>query len=119
MNNVSVLACHRQLNIIQHCVKSVSTRSFSGPYFPPFGLNTDQKNSEYGLFPRSATSSRIFFCPSKDACIHYYVIIIIIIMSFIEISLNFSEIIIIIINYSLREKFVFGVFLVRIFLHSD
>ena len=25
-------------------------RSFSGPYFPPFGLNTDQKKSKYGLF---------------------------------------------------------------------
>ena len=23
---------------------------FSGPYFSPFGLNTDQKNSQYGLF---------------------------------------------------------------------
>ena len=28
----------------QHCVKSVHIRSFSGPYFPAFGLNTD-KNS--------------------------------------------------------------------------
>ena len=33
-----------------HCVKSVHIRSFSGPYFPAFGLNTDQKNSEYGHF---------------------------------------------------------------------
>ena len=24
----------------QHCVKSVHIRSFSGPYFPVFGLNT-------------------------------------------------------------------------------
>ena len=28
-------------------VKSVRTRSFSGPYFPAFGLNMDQMNSEY------------------------------------------------------------------------
>ena len=31
-------------------VKSVRIWSFSGPYFPAFGLNTDQKNSEYGQF---------------------------------------------------------------------
>ena len=53
------------------CVKSVRIWSFSGPYFPTFGLNTerrgtqyspysvrmrenmDQKNSGYGHFPRS------------------------------------------------------------------
>ena len=51
-----------------HCVKNVRIRSFSGPYFPAFGLNTarytspyaiqmrentDQKNSEYRHFSRS------------------------------------------------------------------
>ena len=55
-----------------HCVKSVHIRSYSGPYFPAFGLNmdrysvlrispysvrmrenTDQNNSEYGHFLRS------------------------------------------------------------------
>ena len=25
-----------------HCVKSVCIRSFSGPYFPTFGLNTER-----------------------------------------------------------------------------
>ena len=41
-------------------MKSVRIRSFSGSYFPTFGLNTvrygekaDQKNSEYGQFSRS------------------------------------------------------------------
>ena len=47
-------------------MKSVRVRSFSGPYIPAFGLNTerypysvrlrekkDQKNSEYGNFSRS------------------------------------------------------------------
>ena len=52
---------------ILHCVKSVRIRSYSGPHFPVFGLNTerkcgilvrmrenaDQNNSEYGLFSRS------------------------------------------------------------------
>ena len=38
-----------------HRVKSVRIRSFSGPYFPAFGIreNTDQKNPEYGHFSRS------------------------------------------------------------------
>ena len=36
------------------CVKSVGIWSFSGPHFPAFGLNTDQKNSEYGHFSSSA-----------------------------------------------------------------
>ena len=51
----------------RHCVKNFRIRSFSGPYFLTFGLNTerylvsvrmrenlDQKNSEYGHFSRSA-----------------------------------------------------------------
>ena len=36
----------------------VRIRSFSGTYFPAFGLNTDQKNSEYGPFLRSEMSDR-------------------------------------------------------------
>ena len=36
-----------------HCVKSVRIRSFSGPCFPAFGLNADQKISEYGHFSPS------------------------------------------------------------------
>ena len=42
------------------CVKSVHIRSYSGPYFPAFGLrmreNIDQNNSEYGHFLRSTCS---------------------------------------------------------------
>ena len=34
-------------------MKSVRIRSYSGPYFPAFGLNTDQNNSEYGHILRS------------------------------------------------------------------
>ena len=50
-----------------HCVKSVRIRSYSGPHFPAFGLNTerygcsvrmrenaDENNSEYKYFLRSA-----------------------------------------------------------------
>ena len=36
-----------------HCVKSVRIQYYYGPYFPVFGLNTDQNNSEYGHFSRS------------------------------------------------------------------
>ena len=42
----------------KHCVKSVPIRSFSGPYFPAFGPNTDQKNSEYGKFSPSDVVKR-------------------------------------------------------------
>ena len=47
--------------------KSVRIRSFSCPFFPAFGLNTerysentDQKDSEYGLFSRSVKNLTIF-----------------------------------------------------------
>ena len=43
----------QEKNDKKHCVKSVRIRSFSGPYFPAFGLNTDQNNSEYEHFLRS------------------------------------------------------------------
>ena len=36
-----------------HCVKSVHIRSYSGPHFLAFGLNTDHNNSIYGHFLRS------------------------------------------------------------------
>ena len=36
-----------------HCVKSVGSPSYSGPYFSTFGQNADQNNSEYGKFLRS------------------------------------------------------------------
>ena len=40
-----------------HCVKSVHIWSFFGSYFPAFGLNTVQKNSECGHFSRSVLHS--------------------------------------------------------------
>ena len=39
-------------------MKSIRIRSFSGPYFNAFGLNTGQKNSEYGHFSRSAKTKQ-------------------------------------------------------------
>ena len=53
-----------RLHLNTHCTKSVRVRSYSGPYFPAFGLNmspylvrmrenTDQNNSKYGHFSSS------------------------------------------------------------------
>ena len=42
-----------------HCVKGIRIRSYSGPYFPAFGLN----NSEYGPVLRSV--SFILFCQTS------------------------------------------------------
>ena len=38
------------LNTSLYPTWSVRTRSFSGPYFPAFGLNTDQKTPNMGTF---------------------------------------------------------------------
>ena len=54
-----------------HCVKSVRIRSFSGPYFPAFGLNAERYSvslriqSEYGKIrtrktPNTDTSHEVF-----------------------------------------------------------
>ena len=47
------------LSVIVHCVKSVHIRSYSGSYFPVFGLNTDQNNSEYGHFLCSGICEKV------------------------------------------------------------
>ena len=39
--------------IADYTEQIVRIRSFSGPYFPAFELNADQKNSKYGHFSRS------------------------------------------------------------------
>ena len=58
---------------ISHYVRSVQIRSFSVPYFPAFGLNTDQKNSVLGHFPRSFHHLKTILkkCPPNfiDFCI--------------------------------------------------
>ena len=44
-----------------HCIISVRIRSYPGPYYPAFGLNTEryQNNSEYGRFSRSGLTLKI------------------------------------------------------------
>ena len=43
-------------NILYHCVKSVRIRSYSGPYFPGFGLNTEiVRTSPYSVRMRENT----------------------------------------------------------------
>ena len=46
---------NRVSNGIQDCMKSVLIQSYSGPYSARMQQNTDQNNSEYGHFLRSAT----------------------------------------------------------------
>ena len=67
---------------ICHCMRSVRIRSFSGPYFAAFGLNTesispysvgmrenaDQKNPEYGYFSRSVFHD----CSKGTGTGHFY-----------------------------------------------
>ena len=48
--------------VSDHYVKSVRIRNFPGPYFPAFGLNTDQKNSEYGHFSRIVSFDKKLHC---------------------------------------------------------
>ena len=43
-------------------LKKYPYSEFSGLYFPAFGLNTDQKNSEYGQFLRSAYLPKLLNC---------------------------------------------------------
>ena len=51
----------------QHCMKKDHIRSYSHPYFPAFGLNTDQSNSEYGHVLCSASVSVLgnYICSSQ------------------------------------------------------
>ena len=59
-----------------HCVKSVRIRGYSGPYFPAFGLNTGQNNSEYrhflcneqqaGGFLSGVLTIRNFYCSLRN-----------------------------------------------------
>ena len=58
-------------------VKSVRIRSYSGLYFPAFGLNKDQNNSEYRHFLRSVLRSCVFifrFLP-PGGCFYSYLLI--------------------------------------------
>ena len=60
-----------KISRVEHCMKSGHIRTYSGPYFPSFGLNTErygvslpirmrenthQNNSEYGHFLRGGSS---------------------------------------------------------------
>ena len=52
--------CGRGSALILHYVKSVQIRSFSGPYFPVFGLNTGKcgpENTVFGHLSRSVVVS--------------------------------------------------------------
>ena len=52
LKTTSKTNCYR----LKYSVKSVCIWSFSGPFFPAFGLNTDHKISEYRHFSRTESS---------------------------------------------------------------
>ena len=54
LKNMELQAGEEEKDEKHHCVKSDRIRSYSGPNYPACGLNTDQNNSEYGHFSRSA-----------------------------------------------------------------
>ena len=58
--------------IIEHTVKSVRNWSFSGPYFPAFGLDVDQKNSEYGHLGLGFLGLTVFFMSKYESDIKNY-----------------------------------------------
>ena len=64
--NYSFICGHLQ------CVKSVRIWIFSGPYFPPFRLNADQKNSEYGHFSRSVDLLNVISIQKKKKKSAFY-----------------------------------------------
>ena len=57
---------------VLHCVKRFLIRSHFDPYFPAFGLNTDQNNFEYGRFLHSiSTRTRVKFLLKKRVCLYF------------------------------------------------
>ena len=55
-------------SVLSHCMKSHRIRSFSGPYFHEFGLNAEQKNSQYGHFSRNEYVSLYCLLSSCQSC---------------------------------------------------
>ena len=56
-----------------HCVKSVCIRSFSGPYFPTFGLNTER----YRIFPIQSEREKILTGEAPDTnTFHAFVVLV-------------------------------------------
>ena len=71
-NNSKQISIHWAFQKISYpasCVKSVRIRSYSGPHFPAFRLNTDQNNSEYGHFLRSDTH-QVYFKFTRKTSLH-------------------------------------------------
>ena len=63
MNFIAVNNC-REI----YCMKSVHIRSYSGPHFPAYGLNTDQNNFEYGHFLCSDPLYELYIVELRLVC---------------------------------------------------
>ena len=84
LNKIKALIKCTKIGNNDHCVKCVRIRSYSGPQFPAFGLNSerygvsllysvqmrenaDQNNSEYGHFSRSGLYAIVFVVDFEHA----------------------------------------------------
>ena len=56
-----------------HCVKSVCIRSFSGPYFPTFGLNTER----YRISPIQSERGKILTGETPDTNTFHAVVVLV------------------------------------------
>ena len=73
---LSVYICDIKIKTskLEHCLKIVRVRSFSGPYSVQMRENMDQKNSKHGLFLRSVNIDKQLPWKSReklklDSCI--------------------------------------------------
>ena len=77
MEQLYLLETIAQLNI--HCVKSVPIQSFSGPYFPAFGLNTEiyeYNVGKYGPETRKTQNTDTFHTARKTPIINHLFIVV-------------------------------------------
>ena len=88
-----------------HCVKSVRIRSFSGPYFPAFGLNTEicgvslHIQSECGKMRTRKTPNTVTF-HAVLLCKFIYLFIYLFIYSFIYLFIYLFELYLMLTTYS-------------------
>ena len=93
LNKIKALIKCTKIGNNDHCVKCVRIRSYSGPHFPAFGLNSerygvsllysvqmrenaDQNNSEYGHFSRIGRNGIFQFLFRKGNKKHYNVLLV-------------------------------------------
>ena len=71
-SNASCSIIEREMKSTLH--ENVRIRSFLGPYFPSFGLNTDQKNSEVNNCSEKTTYS-VINLPSAAVFFGFFLVV--------------------------------------------